>query len=182
MFSCARRIMAPRVRYTADILVFHSAGDVLSLLTITRKNPPFKGCLALPGGFVDPGEDAEIAAARELEEETHVRGLPLTKVGIFDKPGRDPRGAVVTTAFLAFAPNTSCSADDDAASAGFRPVLELAREKWSFDHHGIVLAALHRAVELVDTNTLGPLLPPGLNVDVVGPLLEDGVRAFSAPK
>merc|ERR1712187_906593 len=99
---------------------------------LTRKNPPFKGCLALPGGFVDPGEDAEAAAARELEEETHVQGLKLSRVGVFDKPGRDPRGEVISTAFFSFAPNTVCRADDDAASAAFRPLRQLLQEDWSF--------------------------------------------------
>ena len=58
-------------------MVFHLQERELQLLTITRKYNPFAGCLALPGGFIERGEPAEKAAARELEEETHVNGLEL---------------------------------------------------------------------------------------------------------
>jgi NAD+ diphosphatase len=41
-----------------------------SILMLVRSNNPGKGLLALPGGFVDPGERAEDAALRECREET----------------------------------------------------------------------------------------------------------------
>ncbi len=44
------------------------------LLLITRGKPPYEGHLAFPGGFVDYGEDPEVACLRELKEECGIDG------------------------------------------------------------------------------------------------------------
>ena len=82
---------------TVDCVVFDAMGRVLM---IRRKNPPFQGALALPGGFVDVGETVEAAAKRELEEETGVKAGKITLVGVYSKPDRDPRGHTCTVAFV----------------------------------------------------------------------------------
>lgn len=71
------------------------------MLLVRRKNPPFEGCWAIPGGFVEPNEPLEVAARRELEEETGVVSACLEQLGAFGDPGRDPRGWTITIAFLA---------------------------------------------------------------------------------
>lgn len=109
----------PRPSLTADILVFRPVEGGHELLLIRRKNPPFEGCFALPGGFVEKGETAADAAARELLEETGLSGLSLTPLGLYDTPHRDPRGWVVTEAFLTLAPGAVPIAGDDAADAEF---------------------------------------------------------------
>lgn len=150
----------PGAMFTADVLVFHFGPDrSLQLLTITRANPPFRGRLALPGGFVEAGEDSETAAARELAEETGVDGLCLVHVGTFDRPGRDPRGPVITNAYFAFSPNLACQAGSDARSARFQPVMPLASKGWSFDHAEIVATALTVASEHAEAGTLETYLP-----------------------
>ena len=85
------------------------------LLLIKRKNEPFKDCWALPGGFVDENEDLEIAAKRELEEETQVKINELQQVGAYGKPFRDPRSHVVSIAYFGRVnENTIAKASDDA--------------------------------------------------------------------
>ena len=61
-----------RPSVTVDMLIFavDKSGENKRLLLIKRKNHPYLGCWALPGGFVEMKESLREAAARELEEET----------------------------------------------------------------------------------------------------------------
>ncbi len=93
----------PKPSLTADILVFKRNADTeqTELLLVQRKGHPFLGYWALPGGFAKRGETIEHTASRELEEETGVKGLGMKLVGIYSKPGRDPRGWTVSAAYMA---------------------------------------------------------------------------------
>jgi 8-oxo-dGTP diphosphatase len=121
----------------ADCVVFDPQGR---LLLIRRKNPPFQGQYALPGGFVEYGETTERAAARELNEETGLRAIALTLVGVYSDPGRDPRGHTVSIAYLVRVADFVPRAGDDAASAAF--VADWQGETLAFDHNKIVADAL----------------------------------------
>ena len=81
----------PRPSLTADIAVFSQEAGALQVLLVRRGGHPFLGKWALPGGFAQPGEAVTQTARRELEEETGLKGLRLTPVGLFSQPGRDPR-------------------------------------------------------------------------------------------
>jgi 8-oxo-dGTP diphosphatase len=109
----------PRPSLTADNCVFRRSGaGAPELLLVRRGGHPYLGRWALPGGFVSPGETALEASARELVEETGVRGLALEPVGLYSEPGRDPRGWVVSQAFVALdAEGRTARAGDDAADA-----------------------------------------------------------------
>ncbi|MDL2235678.1 NUDIX hydrolase [Christensenellaceae bacterium OttesenSCG-928-L17] len=108
-----------RPSVTVDVAVFTYFADKLHVLLVRRKNHPFIGQWALPGGFVEFDEEIAAAAQRELFEETGVSGVPLAEVGVFGAPGRDPRTRVVSVAHVACAPRASFSvrAGDDAAEA-----------------------------------------------------------------
>jgi 8-oxo-dGTP diphosphatase len=149
-----------RPMFTVDVVALRYRGR-LEVLLIQRRNPPFEGRWALPGGFVDAGEAPEHAAARELQEETGVTGLDLVPVGVFGQPGRDPRGWTVSAAYLAFAPaDTRAAAGDDAADARWHPLADLP--PLAFDHADILAAARQRLVEIaqVDTRALTLLTAP----------------------
>ncbi len=117
----------PKPSYTADIAVFgvfeEEGRQRTKLLLIRRGNHPFKGCLAFPGGFVEPGESAEQAASRELMEETGICIDPaqMQQFRTFSKPGRDPRGWTVSTAFIQFVDPklVKPQAGDDARDAAW---------------------------------------------------------------
>jgi 8-oxo-dGTP diphosphatase len=93
--NVANRIVTPLL--AVDAVILYAGGIVL----IKRDNPPFAGCYALPGGFVEVGETVEAAAIREAREETGLDIDLLGLVGIYSNPDRDPRGHVVSAAFLA---------------------------------------------------------------------------------
>ena len=111
----------PRPSFTADVAVFACDADGgLRLLMVRRGGHPFLGCWALPGGFVNPDEDAGTAAARELQEETGVVGLPLEQFGCYSAPGRDPRAWTASAAYVTcVSEEVVAQAGDDAAEAAW---------------------------------------------------------------
>ena len=113
----------PRPSLTADIAVFKDGkNNKKEILLIKRKNHPFKGSYALPGGFANPDETIKETARRELYEETKIENINIKPIDMFTKPGRDPRGWVVTYAFLADVgkmPITAVASDDAAEAIWF---------------------------------------------------------------
>lgn len=91
--------------------------ESIRLLLIKRKNHPFLGCWALPGGFVEMTESLRDAAARELEEETGVKGMYLEQLYTFGETGRDPRSRIISVAYMAVIDGSGLKvqAGDDAA-------------------------------------------------------------------
>jgi 8-oxo-dGTP diphosphatase len=125
---------------TVDCIVLDSGGRVL---LIKRKNPPFEGQYALPGGFVDVGETVEDACRRELLEETGVRAGKLRLVGVYSDPARDPRGHTVSVVFLTRVGRATAKAGDDAADVAWAAnwrTLPLA-----FDHAQILSDGMRMA-------------------------------------
>ncbi|MCM2394382.1 NUDIX domain-containing protein [Streptomyces albipurpureus] len=128
------------IRYTADVVALTPDGNVL---LIERDWPPYEGTWALPGGHVDAGESSRDAGARELAEETgvHVSADSLRPIGVWDAPGRDPRGRYVTVAYTTVVPaDTQATAGDDARTARWWPLADLPPQL-AFDHADILNAA-----------------------------------------
>ncbi|MEU2030950.1 NUDIX hydrolase [Nocardia amamiensis] len=137
---------------TADLVILTIRDSALQVLVVERGTDPFRGALALPGGFLRVGESAEAAAVRELREETGLDGdsLPLEQVGFYTDPDRDPRERVATCAFLAVAPDLPVpapDADSDAKAAAWKPVAELLDDEaaLAFDHVKILRDAVRQA-------------------------------------
>jgi len=121
---------------TVDCVVFDGTNRVL---LIRRKNPPFKGIYALPGGFVDIGETAEAACRREMREETGVRVARLRLIGVYSDPKRDPRGHTCSVAYLAGTWRGNPEAADDASAVEW--VTGWRRASLAFDHRRIIADA-----------------------------------------
>lgn len=138
----------PRPALTADVVALARGPAGLVVLLVRRAHEPFEGRWALPGGFVDEGEVPEAAARRELAEETGLRaGSPLSLVGVYGEPGRDPRGWTVSAAYLVVLDEPAVVlGGDDAAEAAWMPAMDLPG--LAFDHDAIVRDALAAAGEL----------------------------------
>ena len=134
-----------RPSITVDVTLFTYAEDHLQVLLIRRGNKPFAGAWALPGGFVDIDESLEAAAARELFEETGVRDIQMEQLATFGAPDRDPRGRVISVAYIALAGAEimrTTRAGDDASAAAWFDVYNLPQ--LAFDHDRILDAAMQR--------------------------------------
>lgn len=126
-----------RPAVTVDIIIFRMTDQKPEVLLIERGNDPYKGQWALPGGFVDKDEPLEAAAARELEEETHLRDILLTQMHTFGNPGRDPRGHTVSVVYVGYLPDDAeASPGDDAAATAWFRLDELP--PMAFDHGMVV--------------------------------------------
>lgn len=127
----------PRPAVSSDIAVLR-VGKTAEILLVRRKNEPFKGMWALPGGFMEMDETLEECARRELEEETGIKAGELLKFDSYDKPGRDPRGRVITQVFVLIykeGMGIPKAADDAEALAWF--ALD-ALPELGFDHNVII--------------------------------------------
>jgi 8-oxo-dGTP diphosphatase len=128
---------------TVDVVAL-AGPEPLSVLLIQRRNEPFRGCWALPGGFVEEGERVEAAARRELREETGIATdaqLPL--LGVYDTPGRDPRGWTISIVrVLRSDRELPARGGDDAGDARWFALEDLP--PLAFDH-ALVIADAVRA-------------------------------------
>jgi ADP-ribose pyrophosphatase YjhB (NUDIX family) len=104
---------------TVDSVVFGYAEGELKVALIERKEDPFKGKWAIPGGFMEGSETAEETAMRELKEETGLDKIYLEQFHVFSSHGRDPRGRTIAVAFFALidSDQVRLAASADAAIA-----------------------------------------------------------------
>jgi len=117
---------------------------------IKRKNPPYQGSWALPGGFVEYGETVEAAAVRESKEETGLEVELGEIVGVYSDPGRDPRGHIISICFFGNKTGGKLAPNTDAADVRYFKFTEIPVTELAFDHKKI----LKDAFNLMDINYL----------------------------
>jgi len=133
------------VRVTVDSVLLTVQEDTLEVLLIKRKYEPFKTKWALPGGFLETSDKSlEDAVARELYEETNVSNVYLEQLYTFGDKGRDPRGRVVTVAYLALIRQEGFElrTSSEASGVAWWPVNKLP--DLAFDHERIISYAHQR--------------------------------------
>lgn len=144
----------PHPAVTTDVVIFTIRDRGLALLLVQRAGDPFRDHWALPGGFIHIDEDLELAARRELEEETGVRGVYLEQLYTFGRPNRDPRERVISVAYYALIPSKKIE---------LRPATDAKAVAWfaladlpplAFDHRKIVTRAHQRLTAKLDYSTI----------------------------
>jgi 8-oxo-dGTP diphosphatase len=150
----------PEVLLTVDLVILTLRASSFHVLLVERGIEPFKGSQALPGGFLNNASEALYdAAVRELREEAELDGtqLHIEQLGTYGEPGRDPRGRVVSVAYLAIAPGLpEPVAGTDASSAAWVPVEQVlaGQVTLAFDHRQILGDAIERAREKLERTPL----------------------------
>lgn len=155
----------PPAAVTVDLVVLTLRDGVLQALVVERGEAPYRGQLALPGGFVRPDEDLLAAAARELEEETAIAAAAshLEQLASYGRPDRDPRMRVVSVAYLGIAPDLPDPvAGTDAAASQFTAVGPLLEnpDRLAFDHGGILADGVERARAKLEYSALATSFCP----------------------
>ncbi|BFH63125.1 NUDIX hydrolase [Paenibacillus azoreducens] len=166
--------------YTSDIAVFTILSEkaepfkppVMDLhimlikrsMTDSEGRPNIEaGKWALPGGFVAPEESAFQSAQRELREETGVSQIHLEHFGVYDTPGRDPRGWIISNAHYAIVPEhhlASREANDDASEVELFSVKDVLELDLAFDHAQIIRDAIEVIKQkLLETTAAKEFLP-----------------------
>ncbi len=144
----------PHPAVTTDIVIFTIRDQRLQLLLIKRREAPYRGKWALPGGFLQMDETLDECAVRELKEETGVANVYLEQLYTFGEVKRDPRERVVSVAYYALIPSDKLNIrpSTDADAVGWFTLDELP--KLAFDHDEIVEMAHERLTAKLDYSTI----------------------------
>lgn len=164
----------PRPALTVDCVVFGlDQQDILKVVLIKRKLPPYTGEWALPGGFVRVEESLDEAARRELKEETGIENVFLEQLYTFGAVDRDPRERVVTVAYYALVNlrDYLIHAATDASQAAWFSITNLPI--LAFDHAQILELAINSLQSKVRYQPIGfELLPKKFTLSQLQKLYE----------
>ena len=119
---------------TVDIILQNDS----KILLVRRLKDPFKGRLALPGGFINEGETAEDAAIREAREETSLEVEPIDILGVYSDPRRDPRKHIMSVVFIGIVTGGIQKAGDDAQEIEWLEMDRINPSDIAFDHVQII--------------------------------------------
>lgn len=150
-----------RPSVTVDVVIFTLIDGSLHVLLVQRRNWPYEGRWAIPGGFVEMSESLDEAARRELEEETGLQDVYLEQLYTFGTPGRDPRTRVISIAYIALirADAQPLRVSEESTAVRWFPVSALPG-MLAFDHDDILAAALGRLRSKLEYTTLAFQLLP----------------------
>ncbi len=149
----------PKPSVSVDVVSITLRVEELQVLLIKRDLAPFRGRWAIPGGFVHIDEALETAARRELREETGVSDVYLEQLYTFGDLDRDPRGRVISVAYIALVPAPlAVTAGSDAREARWWPLRDLPA--LAFDHDKILQYALTRLRYKIEYSAVGFRLVP----------------------
>lgn len=128
----------PSVAVDVALLTLDPEGR-LAVVVHDRPGAHEHGRPALPGTFlhVDRNETLREAALRALRDKVNVRGHEPRQLAVFDDPGRDPRGRVLSVAHVDLVPPEAI-----AATSGVLVAVDELPHTLAYDHDRVVTAAV----------------------------------------
>ncbi|CUH95143.1 hypothetical protein P22_1212 [Propionispora sp. 2/2-37] len=157
---------------TVDMLIFTVTNEgktnyrklpdkVLRLLLVKRKDPPFIGQWALPGGFVKMNEGLEEAAIRELKEKTNIENIYMEQLYTWGEVGRDPRTRVISCSYMSLVDSATLTVKaskhaDDAK--WFTVSSNLYQEQKTVTDRGMILRQLYNLTLFNDEEKLSAVI------------------------
>ena len=159
--SSSRRLEDyPHPSVAVDVALLTVADDTLRVLQLRGTDSSGRPAWLLPGGFVHPGERLAETVRRVLHDKCGLDGLQPRQLHVFDDPGRDPRGWVMSVAHAVTVPYASLSLKGD-----LRLVPAARRHAMPYDHDAIVeRAAADLAARYTDRPDPDRLLGPVFTV------------------
>jgi len=157
-----------------DLAVFTLVGRELSVLLTERTEPPYPSFWALPGALRRKGISLDAQARAQQADVTGADGGWIEQLKTFDRPqqldslghvvvpGRDPRGDVMSVAYIAIVPTALaevCAERKGAGEQAWHPVRRLPVEM-AFDHREIVDYAVRRLRSKVGYSSIAFQLLP----------------------
>lgn len=157
----------------------------LHVMLIQRNVWPFEGQWALPGGFTKENETVYACAKRELHEETAIEDVHIEYFNVYSAPGRDPRGWIISHAFLALVNEKLLAhraAAVDASDVRLFTVEEALRMDLAFDHKQILSDALEGIRKKMMTTTIArEFLPEEFTLSELYQVIQTVVHDFEEP-
>lgn len=91
----------PSLLLAVDCIIFGFDGESLQILLIKRGFEPEINNWSLMGGFIQPSESPDEAAARILNNLTGLANVYMEQSAVFGKPNREKHGRVVSITYFA---------------------------------------------------------------------------------
>lgn len=143
-----------KVFIEVNLLVFTIEDDKLQLLMIEREEEPYAGVLSLPEVFVGKDETLDDTVRRGIMEETGLDEMYFEQLYTFGDIDRDPRGRIISVAYMALAPvdKLSFRPGERVAGAWLVDVDDLLEgdDELAFDHREIIEYARWRLANKVE--------------------------------
>jgi 8-oxo-dGTP diphosphatase len=135
--------MEQRIIVTVDVVLFTLHEEALHVVLLRRERDPYRGQLALPGGYVHTVEDDDslAAARRVLKDKTGLISPYLEQLYTFSSGARDPRGWSVSITYYALVNIEVLTAQGDSRFV-LLPADDLPQ--LTFDHNRIIAFAAER--------------------------------------
>lgn len=147
--------------------IFTIEKGIVKVLLIKRKNEPFKGMWALPGGALYNNEDLEEGLKREIKEKTGIKNIKLELCGVYGKKERKSNDMrMVGISYLGVISSEQVSILKETSKTSDADWIDIKRiPQLAYDHNEVIRDSLEKLkTRIVNSNILKSLFPNGFTI------------------